>query len=79
MDATVISKPNDGPVISMASVLDERELAVLCMIYREGLTEAEVGKAMGLHQGNISRIRTSAILKLRKESNVIIEFLTSSA
>lgn len=75
MDATLIAKPNDGPITSMASILDERELAVLCMIYRDVLSEAEVGEAMGVSQQMVSKIRLGALATLRDRANIIIELV----
>jgi RNA polymerase sigma-B factor len=51
--------------------LDERELRVLHLRFFEGLTQTEIGRAVGMSQIQVSRLLKRALEKMRSELGVI--------
>ena len=74
-----IADSGEGPVAAyeveemrhiLAAAIDrmpEREKTVLILYYYEGLTLAEIGKALGVTESRVCQIHTKAVLQLRSK------------
>jgi RNA polymerase sigma factor (sigma-70 family) len=56
---------DDDAFMAMIAPLDERMRTVMTLYYREGMTMAEVGKAVGLHESRVSQLHGMALKILR--------------
>ncbi len=76
-----IADSGEGPVAAyeveemrhiLSAAIDrmpEREKTVLILYYYEGLTLAEIGKALGVTESRVCQIHTKAVLQLRSENS----------
>lgn len=66
-------KHDTEPIVSMKSILTERQLRIIQMRFWEGMTQEEIGEVEGVSQQHVQRIISGALRGLRGKKNLVVE------
>jgi DNA-directed RNA polymerase specialized sigma24 family protein len=80
-DATGIPRPAPGvpargvsiPLVSLSTLLNEQQIAVLTLRYRCGFTQAEAAEELGLTQRQVSRIERKSLDIAASQKNLVLD------